>query len=60
MASNAPIIPITVPMNPSIGASAMNKEIQDKPLSNNPICTDPYETTDFSTISIPSLDLSRP
>ena len=27
MASNAPIIPITVPINPSIGARAMNNEM---------------------------------
>jgi biopolymer transport protein ExbB len=37
IASNAPIIPITVPINPSIGAKAINNEIHDSPFSNNPI-----------------------
>ena len=37
IASKAPIIPITVPINPSIGASAINNEIHDKPFSKSPI-----------------------
>ena len=54
IASNAPIIPITVPMKPSIGAKAMNNEIQETPFSNFPFSTEPTLMIDLSTISIPS------
>ncbi len=53
MASNAAIMPTTVPMKPNIGASAMNRPIQLRPDSIWPVCTEPYDTTDFSTASRP-------
>ena len=37
IASKAPIIPITVPKNPSEGAIEMKRVIQERPLSKRPI-----------------------
>ena len=41
MSLKAEIIPITVPMKPSIGAREINSEIQESPLSSLLISTDP-------------------
>ena len=43
-----------------MGAMAINSEIHERFFTRSPIWTLPYDTTDFSTTSIPSSTRSRP